>query len=284
MTNGDKFCLDFPGITTRTFKTEGFTYIEVEKDDKWIADIDIEWWNSEYKEPTTKNDKVDCEHTDCNNCVNHKYCDYELNKSEIPTGSTTKNDLALIHTEGLDEEIRCIMCTNSMKSNRGCDGSCVVNKDMYKAVMDAIEKRIQPTTKNNLEVDCISREQALNEFCIYNPYDSIGVDKVRSYLNALPPITPQEPSWIPVSEGLPKEGGDYLTTISFDIGAKEPVREVYKDFFCVLSQKWLNHDEDVIAWMQVPQAYKADMNGNTRRKGKPIEDNNESYNCENWIP
>ena len=66
---------------------------------------------------------------------------------------TTKNDLALIHTEGLDEEIRCTMCTNHMKSDRGCDGSCVVNNDMYKAVMDAIEKRIQPTTKNDLEVD-----------------------------------------------------------------------------------------------------------------------------------
>lgn len=59
--------------------------------------------------------------------------------------STTKNDLALIYTEGLDEEIRCTMCTNYMKSDRGCDGSCVVDKDMYKAVMDAIEKRIQPS-------------------------------------------------------------------------------------------------------------------------------------------
>ena len=68
-----------------------------------------------------------------------------LNKSEIPTGSNTKDDLALIHTWGLDEEIRCIMCTNHMKSDRGCDGSCAVNKDMYNAVMDAIEKRIQST-------------------------------------------------------------------------------------------------------------------------------------------
>lgn len=56
---------------------------------------------------------------------------------------TTKNELSLIHTEGLDEEIRCTMCTNYMKSDRGCDGNCVVNKDMYKAVMDAIEKRIK---------------------------------------------------------------------------------------------------------------------------------------------
>ena len=65
---------------------------------------------------------------------------------------TTKNDLALIHTEGLDEEIRCTMCTNSMKSDRGCDGGCVVNNAMYKKVMDAIERRIHPTTKNNLYV------------------------------------------------------------------------------------------------------------------------------------
>ena len=53
-----------------------------------------------------------------------------------------KNDLALIHTEGLDEGIRCAMCTNSMKSDRGCDGSCAVNDAMYKKVMDVIESNI----------------------------------------------------------------------------------------------------------------------------------------------
>lgn len=73
---------------------------------------------------------------------------------------------------------------------------------------DAIKALEQePTTNNDLGVDCISREQALNEFCIYNPYDSIGVDKVRSYLKALPSVTPQEPKtgrWIMT--------GNYLTT------------------------------------------------------------------------
>lgn len=71
---------------------------------KWIAEFELEDGDTmpehmdlEYKgvridfhckpqEPTTKNDKIDCQHTDCNNCVNHKYCDYE---------STTKDDLAL---------------------------------------------------------------------------------------------------------------------------------------------------------------------------------------------
>jgi hypothetical protein len=28
----------------------------------------------------------------------------------------------------------------------------------------------------------------------------------------------------------------------------------------------------------------ADMRGNIKRKGTPIEGNNESYNCDNWIP
>ena len=97
------------------------------------------------KEPTTKN---------CESCEyygsHHEVCNY-CYKCSLWTeqDQTTKNDLALIHTEGLDEEIRCTMCTNHMKSDRGCDGSCVVNENMYKAVMDAIEKRIQPTTKHD---------------------------------------------------------------------------------------------------------------------------------------
>jgi len=39
----------------------------------------------------------------------------------------------------------------------------------------------------------------------------------------------QEPKWTPVSEGLPKKTGNYLITNSFDIGSKEPVREVHNE-------------------------------------------------------
>lgn len=53
-------------------------------------------------------------------------------------------DVMAIHTQGLDEGIRCAMCTNSMKSNRGCDGGCVVNEGMYKEVMNTIKKHIVP--------------------------------------------------------------------------------------------------------------------------------------------
>ena len=64
--------------------------------------------------------------------------------------------------------------------------------------------------------------------------------------------------WIPCSERLPEENDNYFVTISFDIGGKEPVREVYKDFFSASSQKWLYHGEEVIAWMPLPKPYKAE--------------------------
>lgn len=64
--------------------------------------------------------------------------------------------------------------------------------------------------------------------------------------------------WNPCSERLPKKSGNYLVTIAFNIGGKEPVREVYKDYFSVLSQKWLYHGEDVKAWMTLPEPYKGD--------------------------
>lgn len=51
-------------------------------------------------------------------------------------------NVKLIHTQGLDEGIRCAMCTNLMANDRGCDGACVVNEIMYKKVLDVIGKQI----------------------------------------------------------------------------------------------------------------------------------------------
>ena len=56
MTNGENILSAFSNATIRRCKNKDFTYIEVEQNDKWIADFDMEWWNAEYKEPTTKND------------------------------------------------------------------------------------------------------------------------------------------------------------------------------------------------------------------------------------
>jgi hypothetical protein len=178
------------------------------------------------------------------------------NKSEIPTGSTT-NNLALIHTEGLDEEIRCTMCTNYMKSDRGCDGSCVVNKDMYKAVMDAIEKRILPTPKNDLGVDCISRQDVLSEIIRFSTEEGSSVECQQLYcdVNNMPSVTPQEPRWIPVSERYPKIEDEYKYFLVTDSKGKVSVQE----FFISLDedpQPYFSGMVDVIAWMPLPTPYK----------------------------
>ena len=47
-------------------------------------------------------------------------------------------DMRLIYAYPLDEAIRCAMCTNPIKSDRGCDGGCKVDKQMYKNVMEAV--------------------------------------------------------------------------------------------------------------------------------------------------
>lgn len=57
MTNGENILKVIPNATTRVWEKGGFTYIELKQDDKWIADFNIDWWNSEYKESTTKNEK-----------------------------------------------------------------------------------------------------------------------------------------------------------------------------------------------------------------------------------
>lgn len=64
--------------------------------------------------------------------------------------------------------------------------------------------------------------------------------------------------WIPISEGLPKEGGEYLVTICYDLLGEGTVREVRRNFFCILSKKWLYGDDDVTAWMPLPKPYKAE--------------------------
>lgn len=52
------------------------------------------------------------------------------------------DDINLIHTEGLEEEIACAMCTNPIKSDRGCDGNCSYDDYLYRKILEVIEKRM----------------------------------------------------------------------------------------------------------------------------------------------
>jgi hypothetical protein len=125
---------------------------------------------------------------------------------------------------------------------------------MYKNVMDAIEKRIQPTTKNDLGVDYISRQDVLSEIIRFSTEEGSSVECQQLYcdVNNMPSVTPQEPRWIPTSERLPKEDGEYYATIYdtdenyqyMDIAELEDGIWQYKDYIKVL------------AWQPLPKAYR----------------------------
>jgi hypothetical protein len=59
-----------------------------------------------------------------------------------------------IYTEALEEGIRCAMCTNTIKSDTGCDGGCIVDTKMYNKVMTEINNRLlrRPPRKGHWEV------------------------------------------------------------------------------------------------------------------------------------
>ena len=60
--------------------------------------------------------------------------------------------------------------------------------------------------------------------------------------------------WIPCSEGLPEESGDYLVTVAHHSG--ELLVEV--DQFDNENGSWWHYMDDVIAWMSLPEPYKGE--------------------------
>ena len=63
MTNGEKIKEIFPNIETTEITQNLVKYVRVEVKDEnnnkvpsWVADININQWNTEYKEPTTRSD------------------------------------------------------------------------------------------------------------------------------------------------------------------------------------------------------------------------------------
>ena len=65
------------------------------------------------------------------------------------------NDIDFIYTNPLEEAIRCAMCTNPMRSDKGCDGGCKVDERMYERVINAIKDLITTSTKNLTNGDVI---------------------------------------------------------------------------------------------------------------------------------
>ena len=125
-----------------------------------------------------------------------------------------------------------------------------LNADMVSACNLAIKALEQePTTKNNLGVDAVSRQAVLDLIADYD----LSMGQVVRGIHALPPVTPQEPRWIPVNKQLPKihnYSEAYLATLSNG--------EVTEVMFTETNGKswWERTRYKIIAWMPLPQPYR----------------------------
>ncbi len=72
------------------------------------------------------------------------------------------------------------------------------NKEFTEALNDVLEQ--EPTTKNDLGVDCISRQAVIEEM---EKRHAEGDYITKGFINSLPPVTPIRPKghWIPVYQG-----------------------------------------------------------------------------------
>ena len=59
---------------------------------------------------------------------------------------------AAIVVEGLDVQIRCAMCENSMHTDRGCDGDCKYDEELYERIMQILDERIKPLPSTQPEI------------------------------------------------------------------------------------------------------------------------------------
>jgi hypothetical protein len=106
----------------------------------------------------------------------------------------------------------------------------------------------QPDVPDTNVGDMISRQAAID--AVIKRDANCGIDSAEA-LRALPSAQ----RWIPCSERLPRENGDYLVTFKYLIFYPVEVCE-FKD------GKWDSGMYDVVAWMFVPEAYREDGDNN----------------------
>ena len=134
------------------------------------------------------------------------------------------------------------------------------------------------TPKDNLGVDCIDRAKAqtaieMNAFRYTLAKERGGMGQVEwsnqlikvsdavDIIRNLPPVTPQEPRWTPVSERMPEEDTDVLVTLKCGlIGImQKKLADDDNGEPCYIWQDFEGEEHEVIAWMPLPSAYKRGM-------------------------
>ena len=196
------------------------------------------------------------------------------NKSETSTGSTIKNDLAVdcvSRKEVIDAINANCIWENEYNLTSSRIKKAVENLPSVTPLSSGLEKNSKKLEKNFGESDCISRADAIKAMQdkakeLKNEDTINGLCGAVAILYEMHPITPIRPKghWIEYSwndNGIARWGLE-----------------------CDKCHKKYKYGGEMWGNPNFCPNCGADMQSNTKRKGEPIEGNNESYNCENWIP
>ena len=107
--------------------------------------------------------------------------------------------------------------------------------------------------------DCISRQAAIDAMNEWEWQELYLPIHFKQLLEDLPPVKPEQ-KWIPVSERLPEKNDVYLVAIN-SYGC--PTRDV-DGFVSQSVRKWEMYGKSVVAWMPLPEPYKASPTGAER--------------------
>ena len=69
---------------------------------------------------------------------------------QTETQNSNKNSNVILVSDGVSEAVRCAMCSNPNKSDRGCDGACSYDEKLYERIMKAIAE----STADTPQTDC----------------------------------------------------------------------------------------------------------------------------------
>ena len=184
------------------------------------------------QEPTTKNDPID-------------YCRAFKIACELLNGS-------VLYGVDADRIFEIMMAKDGMVSNESYESYILNNLQE----LDKGQYASEPTTKNDLGVDLISREQALEPYKILENTDTLSVYTIRQNLVELPSVTPQEQRWIPISEKLPKEYSHVLvSTDENEVFIADYLGKMNDGTDCFDDEEGMMWEGDIIAWMPLPKAY-----------------------------
>lgn len=177
--------------------------------------------------------------------------------------------------EDINDIINAI-CPNDEDYEKPCISPKYLRQELEQLALDQRQWNEEPTTKNDLGVDTVSRKAVLNT--LERMDKALDEDRmIEAYkelliacYHDLPSVTPQEPRWISVKDRLPKKGeyGDVLVTFVPPAGTLWATVMIarYSDLMGIAppcfhigevgKESFENITPQVTAWMPLPQPYR----------------------------